>query len=129
MNKDAYYFSHDYNARNDIKIKALRRKYGMEGYGRWWVTVELLREQSEFKLPLDEFIFETLAEEYGTTSEEAKTFILDCCDKFNLFVHDSEYFWSQSLLIRMERMQNIREKRAEAGRRSAEARQKKKDNQ
>jgi hypothetical protein len=128
MNKDAYYFSHDYNARNDIKIKALRRKYGMEGYGRWWVTVELLREQSEFKLPLDEFIFETLAEEYTTTTEEAKTFILDCCDRFNLFVHDSEYFWSQSLLIRMERMQNIREKRAEAGRRSAEARQKKKDN-
>ena len=129
MNKDAYYFSHDYNARNDIKIKALRRVYGMAGYGRWWVTIELLREQSEFKLPLDEFIFETLAEEYSTTIEEAKQFIQDCCNKFKLFVHDSEYFWSESLLIRMERMQNIREKRAEAGRRSAEARQRKKDAQ
>mgnify|MGYP001572489914 CR=1 FL=1 len=33
MAKDTYYFSHDYNARNDEKILELRVKYGAEGYG------------------------------------------------------------------------------------------------
>ena len=31
--KDAYFFSHDCNARNDPKILALRSVYGAEGYG------------------------------------------------------------------------------------------------
>jgi hypothetical protein len=126
MNKDAYYFSHDYNARNDIKIKALRRIYGLEGYGRYWVTVELLREQSDYKLQLDEFIFETLAEEYGTNPNESEEFIRDCCNRFRLFNSDGEYFWSDSLIARMEQMNKVRQKKIEAGKRSAEARQQKK---
>ncbi len=32
--KDAYYFPHDCNARNDPKILALRSVFGAEGYGR-----------------------------------------------------------------------------------------------
>lgn len=31
--KDAYFFAHDCNARNDPKILALRSVYGAEGYG------------------------------------------------------------------------------------------------
>lgn len=34
------YFSHDYNARTDDAIKAIIRKFGMEGYGVWWAIIE-----------------------------------------------------------------------------------------
>ena len=40
MPKDTFYFSHDYNARNDEKIKMLIRKHGMVGYGVFWAIVE-----------------------------------------------------------------------------------------
>ena len=40
MPKDTFYFSHDYNARNDEKIKRLIRKHGMQGYGVFWSIVE-----------------------------------------------------------------------------------------
>jgi len=40
MPKDTYYFSHDYNCRNDEKIKRLLRKHGMCGYGIFWSIVE-----------------------------------------------------------------------------------------
>lgn len=129
MKKDAYYFSHDSNARNDLKIKALIRNYGFQGYGRFWVIVEILREQSHYKLMLDDDTYETLAEELRLNPDEAKTFIKDCIIKYKLFDSDGECFWSNSLLQRMEKMNNIREKRIEAGKRSAEARLKKKEAQ
>ena len=40
MAKDTYYFSHDYNARNDSKIKRLLSKHGYLGYGLFWAIVE-----------------------------------------------------------------------------------------
>lgn len=46
--KDAYFFSHDCNARNDPKILALRSVYGAEGYGVYFMLVEILREQPEY---------------------------------------------------------------------------------
>ena len=49
--KDAYFFSHDCNARNDPKILALRSVYGAEGYGVYFMLVEILREQPEYQPP------------------------------------------------------------------------------
>ena len=40
------YFSHDYNARTDDKIKKLIRKHGMEGYGIYWSIVEDLYQNA-----------------------------------------------------------------------------------
>lgn len=45
MAKDTFYFSHDYNARNDPKILELRSEYGMEGVGIYWCLIETLAEQ------------------------------------------------------------------------------------
>jgi len=38
MKKEAYYFSHDSNARQDEKIIKLRMKLGWEGYGLYWLS-------------------------------------------------------------------------------------------
>lgn len=48
--KDAYYFSHDSNARNDQRLMKVRMKYGMEGYGIYFGIIEILREQSDYIL-------------------------------------------------------------------------------
>ena len=50
--KDAYYFSHDSNARNDIKILRLRRSLGLEGYGIYFCLIEMLREQDDYKMSM-----------------------------------------------------------------------------
>ena len=59
--KDAYFFSHDCNARNDPKILALRSVYGAEGYGVYFMLVEILREQPEYRLSVNKYIWNTLA--------------------------------------------------------------------
>ena len=44
--KQAHYFSHDYNARNDERILELRSEFGWEGYGIFFAIVELMAENS-----------------------------------------------------------------------------------
>ena len=48
--KDAYYFSHDSNARNDQRLMKVRMQYGMEGYGIYFGIIEILRETEDYTL-------------------------------------------------------------------------------
>lgn len=73
MKKDAYYFSHFSNARHDRKIKRLRKELGIEGYGIYFMLLEVLREQFEFKYPLEDI--DLLSEEFGTSEAKLKTVI------------------------------------------------------
>lgn len=43
---NTFYFSHDYNARTDEKIKRLIRKYWMEWYWTYWAIVEDLYQNA-----------------------------------------------------------------------------------
>lgn len=43
--KKTFYFSHDYNARHDPKLLALRRVLGLEGLGAYWCLIEFMYEQ------------------------------------------------------------------------------------
>ncbi len=93
--KEAYYFSHDSNARNDQKIIKLRMKYGWEGYGLYWAIIETLRETNNYRLELD---YEALAYSLRAEIETIKSVIED----FYLFVFcDDGYFESASLKRRM----------------------------
>lgn len=111
MSKDAYYFSHDSNSRNDEKILSLRMKLGMEGYGIYWAIIEMLRDSTDYRMQLQ---CERIAFELHTNSETIKRVIND----FNLFDNDTEYFWSESLLRRME----IKEQKSNKARESAKIR-------
>ena len=51
MKKETFYFSHDYNARNDTKILYMRQELGMEGYGIYWYLIEALADSGGI-LPL-----------------------------------------------------------------------------
>ena len=111
--KDAYYFSHDANARHDPKIIKLINKYGMKGYGWYWVIVEMLREQQNYKLNLHDDL-ESIAIETRTKSRVISVFIDDCIKIFKLFKKEHRYFYSQTLVKRMKIMEEKREKRRKA---------------
>ena len=113
--KDAYYFSHDSNARHDPNIIAMRSVYP-HGYGWYWILVEMMREQGDYKLKINgKYGLSVCAKELDCTEDEAKQFIRDCVDEFELFCTDDIYLWSPSLLRRMEHREEIRRKRQESG--------------
>ena len=122
MAKEAYYFSHDSNARHDPKITAMRGVYGSEGYGWWWMLVEMMREADEYKLDIkSKYAFNAYAMQLQCECNAIASFVHDCINEFNLFSSDGEHFWSDSLLRRME----IRDEKSKKARESANARWKK----
>lgn len=117
--KDAYFFSHDCNARNDPKILALRSVYGAEGYGVYFMLVEILREQPEYRLSVNKYIWNTLAMQMQVEASHLEQIITDCCTEFaengsTLLVNDGEYLYSASLLRRMGKVDDISNLRREA---------------
>ena len=113
--KDVYWFKHDANARRDQKMVTLRLVYGAEGYGWFWMLIELMREDTEYKLKLSgKHTLAALAKELDAEAEKLKEFIKDCIEEFNLFESDGKYFWSKSLLRRMEAYNSLIEKRRDA---------------
>lgn len=115
MSKEAYYFSHDSNAHKDPKCIRLRRLAGMQAYGLFWCVIEMLRDAPENKIPLesrDDILFELRC--------EIKEW--DALFESGLIVKDDEFFWSESLLRRMDRYHDIVGKKVIAGQKSAEKR-------
>ena len=89
MKKDAYYFPHFCNARSDRKIKRVLKDLGIEGYGIYFMLLEVLREQEGFKYPLSDI--DLLADEFGTSESKVSVVI----SKYELFQVDSkENFFS-----------------------------------
>jgi hypothetical protein len=111
MKKEAYYFSHDSNAKDDPKILQLRMELGWEGYGLFWALIELLRNESDYRMRTH---YKSIAFALQTQEDTIKKLIND----FDLFVINEQYFWSESLLKRME----LKEERSEKARESAKKR-------
>ena len=116
MAKDAYYFSHDSNAKDDPKCVLLIDQLGLEGYGIYWILIETLRDQPGYKYPLS--LIPALARRYNSTAEKIRTVVNNYC----LFVIDDHEFFSLSLIDRMQRLDNKREQARFAGIESAKKR-------
>lgn len=109
--KDAYYFPHDSNAKDDPKIINMIEQHGPEAYGIYWILIETLRDQPEYMAPLS--IIPGLARRYNTTYDKMKSVVLG----YGLFeISDDEFFFSISLHRRMNAINQRRNKLSEAGR-------------
>lgn len=86
----SYYFPHDYNARNDVKVLFLRQQLGMEGYGIFWYLIECLAD-SGGKLPLK--IVSLLSSQMGVDEKIVKEVI----NNFDLFKISDNQFSSDRL--------------------------------
>ena len=94
MAKDTFYFSHDYNSRNDEKIKFLIRKHGLLGYGLFWSIIEDLYNNAN-ALRTD---YEGIAYDFRIDVSIVKSVIND----FDLFVFDEDVFGSLSVQKRID---------------------------
>ena len=92
----------------------MRSVYGLEGYAMYFMTVEILREQNEYKLEITKYIWNTLAMQMHTDVQKVKNFINDCVDEFHLFVIENNFLYSESLIKRMNLFKEISEIRSKA---------------
>lgn len=106
MKQGTFYFSHDYNARMDEKIKKLIRKHNITGYGIYWAIIENLYNNANALLK----DYEGIAFELRCTEEEVKSVIED----FDLFVFDEKKFGSLSVQKRLDKKADISKKAADS---------------
>lgn len=135
MAKDTYYFSHDVNASNDPKIIVMKELCGVISYAWWWILIEQLAAQEEYKLPMDKITFTGLGIAFGmkqneaiassneaklSTAKQAEAYVNLLINECELLETDGEFFWSPSLLrrnlLRKKKQEEVSKKRSEAGR-------------
>ena len=108
--RDTFYFSHDYNARTDSKIKRLIARHGMLGYGIYWSIVEDLYQNAN-ALPTH---YDSIAFDVRTDTETVRSIVND----FDLFQVECDTFGSNSVQRRIDE----REEKSTKARDSARAR-------
>lgn len=94
LKKETFYFSHDYTARSDEKIKNLIYDFGYQGYGIYWSLIEELYQNANalqtnykriaFDMRVDEKIIKSIIE------------------NFDLFIVENEFFGSLSVQRRLD---------------------------
>jgi hypothetical protein len=110
MEKDAYYFPHFCNARHDRKIKRVIKELGVEGYGIFFMLLEVLRDQTDFKFPMEDM--DLLADEFGTSEQKVRVVICN----YQLFEFDDEKkFFSPKMLMYLQPYFSMKEQRRIAG--------------
>lgn len=105
------FFSHDLHGRNDGKLQTVLMRHGLKGIGAFWCIVEMLYENEGYLMRTE---CERIAFELRTEID----FILSIINDFDLFEIDDDSFYSNSVL---KRLNIINEKRDKA-RKSAEIR-------
>lgn len=115
MKSYTFYFSHDFNAHNDVKILFLRQQLGMEGYGIYWYLIESLAESGGI-LPLK--IVPVLAMQMQTNEVKVSAVITE----FDLFSVVDDQFFSVRLNEHLSKVNNIKAINSQKGKRSAEIR-------
>ena len=105
------YFSHDYNARNDLNIKKLFMGEGLSGLGLYWCIVEMLYENGGY---IELGLIPTIAYELRTSEEQINNVIT----KYDLFSKNKAKFWSDGVLKRLK----TRNDKSEKARQNASAR-------
>lgn len=72
------WFKHDTNARNDTKLKLLKKKFGAEGYGVYFQLLEIIGENvkdnnhNEWAFVEEIHTIETLADESGVSPDKLR---------------------------------------------------------
>lgn len=114
MTKDnTFYFSHDYNAMSDEKIKNLLCEHGLNGYGAFWAIVEMLYNNAN--------ALRTNYKSIAFDLHSNEKFIKSVINDFGLFIIDGDNFGSESV----ERRLNERNEKSISAKKSADLRWKK----
>lgn len=113
--KNTFYFSHDYNAKNDNKLTNVLQDLGWSGYGLFWGIVEELYINDNSI----EYDLNRLSYRFRTDSNTLKALI----EQYDLFEIEQGFFYSKSIQKRL----NERESKSISARESVNSRWKKKN--
>ena len=96
MAKKTFYFSHDYSARSDQKIKMMVAELGMRGYGIYWAIIEdLYQNANALRTHYDSIAYD-LREDVHTIER--------IIEGFDLFVLSDGFFSSKSVERRLSQV-------------------------
>lgn len=104
---NADYFSHESEMRNDVKIKALRRKFSHTGYAAWNYLLEVLTDAEGFSIVWDELSIELYAADFDLDVAEL-TEIVDYCLKLGLLQQNDGMLYCENLTSSFEGLMNKR---------------------
>lgn len=85
--REREWFKHDYSAANDLRIVALRSKFGMRGYGIYWALIEAMYSGGGYlalSLPFAIASFE------GMLGEKNISEVIEYAIEIGLFVRDEK---------------------------------------
>lgn len=117
MSKDAYYFPHDANARNDQRLLRLRMEMGAAGVGIFWMVAEMMAEASDGFIPADSG---TIAFALSLPKDEVDKFLKIAIHEGLLFEQDGK-LGSRRMMEYKERRGAIRQVRSRSGSLGGEA--------
>lgn len=111
IKNNAEFFKHDSDMRNDLKVKALRRKFGHIGYSVWCFILETLTDCDFFEIDYDVVNQELLAADYDVSTEQLRNIIEYCCQIGLLQKSDDGLkLFSEALKRRLEVLTSKRER-------------------
>jgi len=90
--KNADYFPHDSDMRNDPKVKALRRKFGFEGYAVWSMLLEILTDADYFEYEWSDLNIELLAGDFDLEPDLLRDIVKYCFRVKLLFIENDLIF-------------------------------------
>jgi hypothetical protein len=113
MKKDSYYFPHYSDARQDRKLRRVIKDLGIEGYGIFFMILEILRGQPDFKYPLKDI--DLLVDEIRASEVKVNAVIssydLFTIDENNNFFSPKQIFYLQPYLEKSKRAREAAQKR------------------
>lgn len=102
------YFSHDRDMRNHRKIKALRLKYGIQGYALWVMFLEFLTGSDYNIFNKNDIELELLSGDFGVSVTEVSD-VIDYCIRLGLLTEENGCIYSESLNERLDPVYKKRE--------------------
>ncbi|PXX26259.1 uncharacterized protein DUF4373 [Thalassospira sp. 11-3] len=107
---NADYFPHDADMRNDPKVRAIRRKFGLKGYAVWSMLLETLTDKDYFKLKWSPLDVELIAADMEVSPDELKDMVEYMVNVLELLKMDNGFIFSPKLISRFETLLNKRKR-------------------
>lgn len=104
------YFSHDAGMRNHRKIKSVRQKFGITGYGIWCMLIEYLTASDGNEFENSALEYELMSGDFGVSVTEIRD-VVDYCICLELLFKNNGFVFSESL---NERLTSVYQKRGRA---------------
>lgn len=104
------YFPHDAGMRNHKKVKAIRSKFGITGYGVWCMLLEHFTGSDGNVFPYSDLEFELMSGDFGVSATEIRS-VVDYCISLEMIFNKNGFVNSDSL---DERLAPVYEKRGKA---------------